>query len=151
MTLAIFLYMDASGPHARVQTVQPQLRFLPHVGVFSGCFFFCAIRGLMETQPVMQSLALQSKNRKRLFPQYSQSFNKRANVIHRCNNPDLLKASSMQLLSIIGPRINRVGAEDPLSNTGPGSQLQWQHQAQADQHHFKFGSFPVHFYIFIGH
>lgn len=74
---------------------------------------------------LLQSLALNSKNRerrktKRLFSQYSQSFNKRTNVIHRCNNQDLLKGSSMQLLSIIGLRINRDSAEDPLSNMGGG-------------------------------
>lgn len=77
----------------------------------------------------LQSLALNTERRKRrktkrLFSQYSQSFNKRSNVIHRCNNPDLLKGSSMQLLSIIGLRINRDRAEDPLSNMGTGGGVQ---------------------------
>lgn len=70
------------------------------------------------------------KKKKKLFSQYSQSFNKRSNVIHRCNNQDLLKGSSMQLLRIIGLRINRDRAEDSVSNieTGRVQPLRWQHQ-----------------------
>lgn len=78
--------------------------------------------------PALQSFAFNIRTRRRrrrrkkkkLFSQYSQSFNKRSNVIHRCNNQDLLKGSSMQLLRIIGLRINRDRVEDPVSNIETG-------------------------------
>lgn len=97
------------------------------------------VKGWMNFQcsvPVLQSFAFNIRTRwrrrrkKKLFSQYSQSFNKRSNVIHRCNNQDLLKGSSMQLLRIIGLRINRDRAGDPVSNieTGRVQPLRWQHQ-----------------------
>lgn len=40
------------------------------------------------------SLNIRTKSKQKLFRQYSQSFNKRSNAIHRCNNQDLLKAAA---------------------------------------------------------